>query len=44
LLDAILRDTSAGDDVFVVPTYTALLDFRGELARRGAVGEFWAHE
>jgi UDP-N-acetylmuramyl tripeptide synthase len=41
LLDAILAATSPGDDIFVIPTYTALLDFRGELARRHAVGEFW---
>mgnify|MGYP001198537744 FL=1 len=37
LLDAILRDTQAGDDVFVIPTYTAMRDLREELHRRGAV-------
>lgn len=37
LLDAILRDTQPGDRVFVIPTYTALLDLRAELQRRGAV-------
>ena len=36
-LDAILAGTAPGDDVFVIPTYTAMLDFRAELARRGAV-------
>ncbi len=36
-LDAILSETMAGDDVFVIPTYTAMLDLREELARRGAV-------
>ncbi|MGE0599862.1 MAG: MurT ligase domain-containing protein [Dehalococcoidia bacterium] len=37
LLDAIVTETQPGDDVFVIPTYTAMLDFRSELARRGAV-------
>lgn len=37
LLDAILRDTKAGDEVFVIPTYTAMRDLREELHRRGAV-------
>ncbi len=37
LVDAILRDTAPGGRVFVIPTYTALLDLRAELQRRGAV-------
>lgn len=37
LLDAILAGTEAGDDVFVVPTYTAMLDLRQELLERHAV-------
>lgn len=37
LLDAIVAETHPGDEVFVVPTYTAMLDLRAELARRGAV-------
>jgi UDP-N-acetylmuramyl tripeptide synthase len=37
LVDAILAGTTPGDQVFVVPTYTAMLDLRAELARRGAV-------
>lgn len=41
LLDAILAGTAPGDDVFVLPTYTAMLDLRAELQRRGAVGAFW---
>ncbi len=44
LLDAILAGTAAGQDVFVIPTYTAMLDLRAELAHRGAVGQFWEHE
>ncbi|MCC7364746.1 MAG: DUF1727 domain-containing protein [Dehalococcoidia bacterium] len=41
LLDAIVAGTAPGDEVFVVPTYTAMLDLRAELVRRGAVGRFW---
>jgi UDP-N-acetylmuramyl tripeptide synthase len=37
ILNAILGATVAGDDIFVIPTYTAMLDLREELARRGAV-------
>ncbi len=37
LLDAILAGSTPGDDVFVIPTYTAMLDLRAELHRRGAV-------
>ena len=37
LVDAILAGTNAGDQVFVVPTYTAMLELRAELARRGVV-------
>jgi UDP-N-acetylmuramyl tripeptide synthase len=37
LLDAVLAGTSAGDDVFIIPTYTAMLDLRQELLKRGAV-------
>ncbi|MEO8539744.1 MAG: MurT ligase domain-containing protein [bacterium] len=37
LLDSVLAGTQPGDDVFVIPTYTAMLDLRQELLRRGAV-------
>lgn len=37
LLDAVLAATAPGERVFVLPTYTALLDLRAELKRRGAV-------
>ncbi len=37
LLDAILRDTAEAEDVFLIPTYTAMRDLREELHRRGAV-------
>ena len=43
LLHAILAATAPGDDVSVIPTYTAMLDLRAELTRRGATTSFW-HE
>jgi UDP-N-acetylmuramyl tripeptide synthase len=44
LLDAILAATARDDDVFVIPTYTAMLGFRAELTRRGATTSFWHEE
>jgi UDP-N-acetylmuramyl tripeptide synthase len=44
LLEAVIAGTQPGDDVFVIPTYTALLDLRAELSRRGAAGQFWERE
>ena len=41
LLDAIVRGTPVGADVFVIPTYTAMQDLRAELAKRGVAGQFW---
>lgn len=41
LVDAILAGTAPGDDVMLIPTYTAMLALRAELGRRGAV-ERWA--
>lgn len=43
-LDALLAGTAPGDDVFLIPTYTAMLDLRAELARRGAVSQFWQRD
>jgi UDP-N-acetylmuramyl tripeptide synthase len=40
-LDALLASTSPGDEVFVLPTYTAMLDLRAEMARRGYLQPFW---
>jgi UDP-N-acetylmuramyl tripeptide synthase len=37
LLDAVLAGTRRGERVFVLPTYTAMLELRAELRRRGAV-------
>ncbi len=39
-LDEALRRTESGE-LYVVPTYTALLELREELARRGHVARFW---
>ena len=41
LLDRVHEETARGDLVFVIPTYTAMLDLRAELAERGAVSRFW---
>jgi UDP-N-acetylmuramyl tripeptide synthase len=42
-LDDALAST-AGERLFVLPTYTALLELRDELARRGHVSQFWTAE
>ncbi len=39
-LDEALAHAASGQ-LFVVPTYTALLELREELSRRGHVGRFW---
>lgn len=44
LLDTILARTSPGDDIFLLPTYTAMLSLREELVRRGAASPFWSAE
>jgi hypothetical protein len=31
----------AGETLYVLPTYTAMLDFRALLQRRGWVNQFW---
>lgn len=41
LLDAIVARVPRGEDVFMLPTYTAMLDLRAELVRRGAASPFW---
>jgi lipid II isoglutaminyl synthase (glutamine-hydrolysing) len=42
-LDAALGACPDGR-LFALPTYTALLELRSELERRGHVGAFWSHE
>jgi UDP-N-acetylmuramyl tripeptide synthase len=43
-LDAALSGAPSGAPVFALPTYTALLELRDELARRGHTGQFWDRE
>jgi len=40
-LDRGLELTGAGDELIVLPTYTAMLGLRGIVARRGLVPDFW---
>ncbi|MDE0614328.1 MAG: MurT ligase domain-containing protein [bacterium] len=40
-LDAALGASGAGGDLYVLPTYTALLEFQAVLAERGLVPAFW---
>ena len=40
-LDSAVAETPAGGVLFALPTYTALLDLRAELVRRGATHDFW---
>ena len=40
-LDAALATTPPGETLYVVPTYTAMLEVRELLARRGRRGRFW---
>ena len=42
-LDAAVAATPPGGVLYALPTYTALLDLRAELVRRGATHDFW-HE
>jgi UDP-N-acetylmuramyl tripeptide synthase len=43
-LDRAMRMAPAGGGVYALPTYTALLELRAELARRGYVGQFYERE
>jgi UDP-N-acetylmuramyl tripeptide synthase len=40
-VDAALRLAGGGNEVFILPTYTAMLDLRAEMARRGFLKPFW---
>ena len=40
-LDAAIASTPVGSTVHALPTYTAMLDLRGELTRRGLVDAYW---
>ena len=43
-LDLALRQTPAGGDLYVLPTYTAMLEVRALLARRGGVAPYWEEQ
>ena len=40
-LDAAIRQTPVGETLFVVPTYTGLLEIHRELERRGLTPHYW---
>ena len=40
-LDSALQETPVGETLFVVPTYTGLLDVHRELERRGLTPHYW---
>jgi hypothetical protein len=40
-LDAALAQLPQGATLYTLPTYTAMLELRAELARRGWVRPFW---
>jgi len=40
-LDSALLDTPVGETLFVIPTYTGLLDVHRELERRGLTPHYW---
>jgi UDP-N-acetylmuramyl tripeptide synthase len=40
-LSMALAQTAAGETLYVVPTYTAMLEVREILARRGRVAHYW---
>lgn len=43
-LDAALAQTPAGETLYIIPTYTAMLAVRGELERRGHTARYWEQE
>lgn len=40
-LDHLLATVPAGETVYLLPTYTAMLDLRAELVRRGVASDYW---
>jgi lipid II isoglutaminyl synthase (glutamine-hydrolysing) len=40
-LDSALQQTPVGETLFVIPTYTGLLDIHRELERRGLIPHYW---
>ena len=40
-LDTAIRQTPSGETLFVIPTYTGLLEIHRELERRGLTPRYW---
>jgi lipid II isoglutaminyl synthase (glutamine-hydrolysing) len=40
-LDSALQETPVGETLFVIPTYTGLLEVHRELERRGLTPHYW---
>ena len=40
-LDALIKQTNEGDTAYLLCTYTAMLDLRAELVRRGWAQPYW---
>ena len=40
-LDTAIRQTPTGETLFVIPTYTGLLEIHRELERRGLTPRYW---
>ncbi len=40
-LDSALQQTPVGETLFVIPTYTGLLDIHRELEHRGLTPHYW---
>lgn len=41
ILEALVAGTGEGEEIFVLPTYTSMLDLRAALVDRGAVSPYW---
>ena len=44
LVDSLLADTPSNSEIFILPSYTAMLEFRNELVNRGLTHKFWEEE
>ena len=40
-LDLLIKSTNEGDTAYLLCTYTAMLDLRAELVRRGWASPYW---
>ena len=44
LIDCLMTETPSNETIFVLPSYTAMLDLRAELVNRGLTHDFWEEE